>query len=326
VLRALTNSLVSTMPRQLQLLFGTSAAISRALDACARYAGTSYPILILGAPGTGKTTVAAHVHRLSGRTGPFVKDAAPGIPEHLEHSHLGGHARGSFTGAHTDRMGTVEAAHRGTYFLDELGAARPAVQEILLQLLDDGTLTRMGEVRPRPVDVRFVTATNADLEVMIASGGFRQDLRDRLGYLIIRLPTLAERRDEILPLADYYLRREATAIGRPSRPAMTDAVRDCLMAAPWRGNLRELEAVCRFAVLHCDEPRSIELGDLPIDFVATLGVIMQVRQSDQLRDRVADALRRAGGNKTTAARLLGVSRTHLYRLLAGVSTALLLAV
>jgi DNA-binding NtrC family response regulator len=211
-------------------------------------------------------------------------------------------------------MGLLEAAHQGTFFLDELALASPKVQEILLQVLD-GQLRRLGEVRDRQIDVRLIAATNAELDDMVDSGTFRRDLRERFGYLVLRMPPLAERRDEILPLADHFLQREAASYGLPSRPVLSEEVRACLMTAPWRGNIRELEAVCRYAVLHVESDCRIELADLPPDFLDGAGAVLQHKQLRSLADRARQALEETRGNKAAAARLLGISRRHIHRLL-----------
>jgi two-component system response regulator HydG len=311
------------MTQQLRLVFGTSRAIQQVVANCGRYAAVRYPLLLLGARGTGKSVVARHIHALSGRAGDFVKESSAAIPEHLEVSHLAGHARGAFTGADSDRVGLLESAHRGTFFLDELALASAKVQQILLHLLDDGLIRRVGEVRGRLVDVRFIAATNADLEDLVEAGLFRRDLRDRFGFLVLRLPSLAERQDEILSLADVFLQQEAAELGQQTRPVLSQQVRDCFLAAAWTGNIRELEAVCRYAVLHAAPGTPIEIDDLPPDFVATLGDVLRTRHGHSAAERARVALAHAGGNKTKAARLLGISRQHFYRLLAGVSAALL---
>ncbi|MGH7525161.1 MAG: sigma 54-interacting transcriptional regulator [Gemmatimonadales bacterium] len=300
-----------------RLLFGTSRAMRRILDQCERYAAIRNPVLILGEPGTGKTLLAEHLHRLSGRPGRLVKESAPHVPEHLEISHLCGHARGTFTGAERDRPGLIEAAHRGTFFLDELGDASVRVQQILRQLLEDGSIRRVGEDRDRPVDVRFIAATNADLEGMVRSGAFRRDLLDRFGFLKIRMPRLADRRDEILPLLDFFFQRETKALGLSERPVLSPAVRACLTAAPWTGNIRELEALSVYLIVHAEPGRPIELVDLPAEFLASMGDVLQRAHEDSRAAlRARDALERADGNKSAAARLLGISRTQFYRLLA----------
>jgi len=313
------------MPQQLRLLFGNSRPIQKVLADAGRYAGTRYPMLILGERGTGKTVLARHIHGLSARQGAFVKESAAAIPANLEVPHLTGHVRGTFTGADRDRVGLLESAHGGTFFLDELALASDRVQEILLHLLDDGSLRRLGEVRHRPVDVRFIGATNGDLTSLAQQGQFRHDLLDRFGYLTIRLPGLANRRDEILPLADVFLQREATELGWP-RPALSDSVRAAFMTAPWEGNIRELESVCRYAVLSAPNGGPIEMCDLPAEFVGSLGEVLQSRHEQSAAERARDALTRAGGNKAKAARLLGISRQQFYRLLAVTGAVVLLGV
>lgn len=303
---------------QPKLFFGASAAIAQVLAESARYARTRYPVLVLGLPGTGKSALARYIHSQSGRSGAFVRESAAAIPEHLEVAHLGGHTRGSFTGAVGDRMGLLEAAHLGTFFLDELALASPKVQEILLQVLD-GQLRRLGEVRDRRIDVRLIAATNADLDDLASRGEFRRDLRERFGYLIIRMPPLAARRDEILPLAEHFIRQECEDLGLETCPLLADDVRACFLASPWIGNIRELESVCRFAVLHVGASLTIEMTDLPPEFLATMGEVIQRKHERSLGERVRSALEETKGNKAAAARLLGISRRHVHRILAASS-------
>jgi DNA-binding NtrC family response regulator len=303
------------MLAQPRLFFGDSRPMQHLLDRCERYARVADPLLILGPPGSGKTAIAHHIHGLSGRSGAFVKEAASSIPANLEISHLCGHVRGAFTGAVGDRMGLIEAAHAGTFFLDEVGDAPLTIQLLLRQLVENGTVRRMGERRDRPVDVRFIAATNAPLEEMSAAGTFRRDLLDRFGFFKIRMPALAERRDEILGLMELYLSRSAHAYQLPEVPVLSEAVQACVLAAPWHGNVRELENLCKYVVLHMQAGGRIEMADLPPDFLSSMGDVLQHRHDRSLACRAHDALRDAAGNKTQAARRLGVSRQHLYRLL-----------
>jgi DNA-binding NtrC family response regulator len=303
------------MSREPRLLFGDSRPIRRVLDQCDRYARITDPLLILGPPGSGKTVVARHIHELSRRPGPFIKEAASSIPDHLELSHLCGHVRGAFTGAASDRMGLIEAAHGGTFFLDEIGDAPLTVQLLLRQLVEDGTVRRVGERRDRPVDVRFIAATNAPLEEMAGAGSFRKDLLDRFGFFRIHMPMLADRRDEILLLMDFFLERAAEAYGLSQPPVLSPPVRECLRAAPWKGNVRELENLCKYVALHAAPAGPVEIADLPPEFLASMGQLIQHRHARSSAEHAREALLAAQGNKTEAARRLGVSRQHLYRLL-----------
>ena len=296
---------------------GASLAMRHVLAACQRYATTPYPILIQGERGTGKTMLAAYLHALSGRRGGFVKESAASLSDEMGHALLAGHARGAFTGATDNRQGLIEAAHLGTFFLDEIGAASPRVQQVLLQLLDDGTLLRVGEVRLRPVDTRLIAATNSDLVQMVAAGTFRPDLRDRFGFLTIDLPPLRQRKEDILPMARRFLQQDAAVARIAPIPALSEEVECLFLEAEWLGNIRELKSVCRYAVLHAHPERAVGLTELPPAFVEPLGHTRRDLFTHSLAQRAADLLEETGGNKAEAARQLGISRRHLYRLLAG---------
>ena len=259
------------MNQQPRLLFGSSAAITKVLDQCVRFARGREPVLLEGEPGTGKTALAEQIHRLSQRPGEFDKASASHIPVNLELAHLGGHARGAYTGADRDQPGLLETAHRGTFFLDELGNASSTVQDILLQVIEDGTIRRVRELRTRPLDIKLVFATNADLRDMISRGVFRRDLYDRLGFLKIRVPSLRDRRDEIPGLLRYYLDAEAAALGQTAQPLLSAELLATLYAAPWPGNVRELENLCKRLVRYADLGRPLDLRDLPDDFAVRAG-------------------------------------------------------
>ncbi len=297
------------------LVLGASNAIADLIAEAERYARLRHPILILGERGTGKSVLARHVHALSERPGAFVKTSVAGIPEHLEIAQLAGHRRGAFTGAVADSKGLIESAQQGTFFLDELGLASTRIQELLLHFLEDGSIRRVGDVRDVRLDVRFIGATNADLEMLAESGAFRRDLRDRFGHFVLRVPPLRERTEDILELAEHFLAVEATMLTQDA-PVLSEEVRGCFMVAPWLGNVRELQSVCRYAIVHASAGGEVQLAHLPPDFLAPLGSTIRVRTGrPSAKERAIEAVDRAGGNKAKAARILGISRTHLYRML-----------
>jgi DNA-binding NtrC family response regulator len=304
-----------TMTVPQTLLFGNTRVMTLVLVACKRYAATKYPVLILGEPGTGKTVLARYIHGLSGRTGPFVNCSIVGIPDNLEHSYLAGHVRGAFTGALSNQMGLIEAAHRGTLFLDELGLASGKIQGILLELLDQGTMRRVGEARSRPVDTRLLAATNSDLKKMCDVGTFRRDLLGRFGFFQIELPPLRERRDEIPILLAHYLKLESDAIGRPKPPTLSDTVCRALLDAPWHDNVREVQSLCRYLAVQPPRDGDVELCDLPRRLLDALGTIPSLNAERSRTRRAVLELERARGNKTLAAQAMGISRRHFYRLL-----------
>lgn len=181
------------------ILSGASKSYRDTLTQINEAAPLARPLLFVGERGTGKSTIARHIHRSSGRRGRFIEKPVPWIQPEMEVATLAGHKRGSFTGAISDAPGLIEQADGGTLFLDEVGEASPRLQSLLLEVLEARTVTRFGDDLVRRVDVRLIAATNADLKRLAFGGSFRFDLLDRFGYFVFRLPTLAERRDEIPP-------------------------------------------------------------------------------------------------------------------------------
>jgi DNA-binding NtrC family response regulator len=304
-------------------LVAESPAMARALGAARQAASTDATVLLLGESGTGKSQLARYLHYASRRAaGPLVEVHCSALPETLLEGELFGHEKGAYTGASQRRAGHLAAADGGTLFLDEIGELTPATQVKLLRFLQDRTFVPLGATEARTVDVRVVAATNADLEAAVAAGRFREDLWYRLDVFTLRVPPLRERREDVLPIALRFLSGRGIAA-----EALTPGARERLLAHAWPGNVRELENVLERAV--------ILAGDGPIEagHVATAprpgragGAGDLLREGFSLddleRDLIAAALARAGGNKTAAARLLGVTRRRLYSLMASHGLAL----
>jgi len=224
-------------------------AVFQDLEKAAR---SSLPILVIGEPGTGKELFARAAHRLSLHAdGPFVAVNMAAIPAELFESEMFGHLRGSFSGAVGDRKGFFEQANRGTIFLDEVGELRPDHQSKLLRVLQDKSFYRIGATRPTTVDVRVVAASNRDLERGVADGWFREDLFFRLKGLVLRLPPLRERRQDIAPLAAWFAHEAAGELGRPHLP-LSEAALAALERSDWPGNARELQNCLRQALVFAD--------------------------------------------------------------------------
>lgn len=300
------------------VLVGPSAALAAVLDEVDRVAAHPTTVLLLGETGTGKELVARAVHEASGRTGAFVPVNCGGFSEELLQSELFGHTRGAFSGAAAPRRGLVLAAEEGTLFLDEIGEAPPGVQVSLLRLLQDREVRQVGSDRPVKVDVRFVAATNRDLDAEVAAGRFRADLLARLQRWVIRLPPLRERREDILPVA---LSAAANAADRPM--AIPRALALQLLTHPWPGNLRELVGVVERLVIEAGDedtlPRAEGLVSPPRVVPASTTTSSTTPRPDRRpKERPSvDALRvllaDEGGNMRALASRLGVGRSTLYR-------------
>ena len=282
----------------------------------ARWAPLRYPILICGERGTGKTELAARIHKASGRLGPFVTGSLAQIPKGMEVAELLGHCRGAFTSAVVDRKGLFERAHSGTAFLDELGRASPETQNALLGFLDHGRLTRVGGVCELILDARLIAATNANLDAMVAEGTFLADLLDRFGYYVLKLTPIRDRREEILPLARMILERESRVLRRERPPILSTEVERLMLGAPWPGNLRDLVKLCEYLAGTAGD--EVGVASLPPRFLSTLGIEPDAPE-EPLAVRARRMLDVCGGNKTEAARRLRTSRQHLHRVLRGES-------
>ncbi len=285
-------------------------ATRAALAEAGKVAGTGLSVLVLGETGTGKEALAREVHRLSGRPGRFVPVNVAALTETLLESELFGHARGAFTGAERDRAGLVEESSSGTLFLDEIGEMALPLQAKLLRVLQEREVRRLGEVRERKVDLRVVAATHQDLAARMKAGSFREDLYFRLAQVVVRLPPLRERPRDLARLLEGALGGEAT---------LTARARSRLLSHPWPGNVRELLSAVEAAVALAAPGRTIDVGHLPPAVRgeepapgARTGRGRYFDGVDDARRRlVREALSETDGNRTAAARLLGLSRQSL---------------
>ena len=278
------------------VLLGQSKIMQRVRDQLATLARLPWHVRIEGPSGSGKNVAARLLHSLSARArGPFVVCSLAALPDGMEVAELVGHRRGAFTNAVEDRTGAFELAHTGTLFLNEIGTASTRSQKALLQLVDEGVVQRLGENRVRSVDVRIVFATNEDLEERVARGTFREDLYHRLGMLVVRMPSLAEHAVDIPELVEYILAEKSRQAGVPPIPIPHQGM-ERLISYPWPGNVRQLEKVMEHYVA---------LGQVP-------DIIDRTEQRMGWRDRLDEVLIRNEGNKSAAARELGISRRLLY--------------
>jgi DNA-binding NtrC family response regulator len=293
-------------------LIGNSEPMQRVVRLVREVARVDVTVLVLGETGTGKELVAKAIHRESARRdGPFVALNCAGLSEELAASQLFGHRRGAFTGAVSDSAGMFEAAHGGTLLLDEVGDLPLRIQTTLLRALEERRVTRLGETKPREVDVRIIAATNRDLARDAESGVFRADLLYRIRVGRIHLPPLREHLDDLWILVQHLLREFRAITGRSVESVSDEALR-ALLAYRWPGNVRELKNALGYAAIHC-RGTSIELEDLPPEVLdRPLSDAAPDLPSDE-RERIAVALARTGGERKAAAALLGIGRATLYR-------------
>lgn len=321
---------------------GTSPSFRAALELARKVARSNSSVFLTGESGSGKELIAQLIHHHSRRRGkPLVAVNCAALPEGLLESEMFGHRKGAFTGAVTDKPGLFEAAHQGTLFLDELTDMATTTQAKLLRVLQDGVVRRVGSTRPDAVvDVRLIAATNRDPAEAVEAGELRSDLYYRLRVIPIRVPPLRERQQDVPLLAEHFLRKYWKR-DNPREPAPTlspEAVR-VLQAHPWPGNVRELQNVIEHAAVLADPGQRI--GPEAIPLIGSDGVLPGIGDGDTAlrylgsdldmeqeyhvaRERVLTAFERqyvialigrAGGNMSRAARLAGVDRTTLYRLI-----------
>lgn len=313
---------VSRLRRQLEMsrdthgIVGRHISMQKVFEAIRELSDVNVPILIQGESGTGKEMVANALHKLSSRRNkPFVPVNCGALPEGTLESELFGHVRGAFTGAIRDKKGRFELADTGTIFLDEIGEISPAMQVKLLRVLQEKTFEPVGGEQTKKVDVRVICAANRDLRKMTQQNLFREDLYYRLAVVPINLPPLRERRSDIPLLIDHFLQK-FTANSGNIVPEITSEATAHLISYDWHGNIRELSNAIQFALIKC-HGSIIDAKHLPPELTESTSATRYGPGRPQLLsdDEVSAALRRAGGNKAKAAKLLGVSRTTIYRYL-----------
>ena len=306
-----------------QSIVGTSPPIRTLLDMIATVAPAEANVLITGKSGTGKELVARALHQGSGRCdGPLVTVNCAALSEGLLESELFGHERGAFTGADKRRNGRFMQAHGGTLFLDEIGEMPLSMQARLLRAIQQREIQRVGSDEPLTVDVRLVAATNRDLREEVAGGRFREDLFYRLFVVVIRIPPLRERPEDIPLLIQHFLQQSAKENNRTIEAITPDALH-VLSAYPWPGNVRELRNAIERMVVLTRSPR-ITLRDVPAEIrdnktAVTASVAMPTPGAPPLsideaeKNLIAKALKATNGNRTLAAKQLGISRRTLHR-------------
>lgn len=296
-----------------EMFWGHSPAMERLRETVSKVAATDANVLISGENGTGKEMLAREIHRLSARRDePLVAVDMGAVAETLFESELFGHVKGAFTDAKADRAGKFEAAHRGTLFLDEIGNLPLHLQAKLLTAIQSGAVTRVGANTPRPVDIRLVCASNRDLERMVGLGDFREDLLYRINTIHLELPPLRERREDIMPMAELFL-REYAAKYRKAIDGFDARARRGLLDHPWNGNVRELRHTVEKAVILCDGG-SVDAASLMLRPSQRRGAAAGSATTLEEMERVMirEAIARHDGNLTAVAEQLGISRQTLY--------------
>ena len=301
-------------------IIGKSKGLMEVLNTVARIARTNASVLITGESGTGKELIAEAIHINSQRVKqPFVKVNLGGISQSLFESEMFGHKKGAFTDASADRIGRFEMANKGTIFLDEIGDLDPSCQVKLLRVLQDQTFEVLGDSRPRKVDVRVVSATNADLRKMVSERTFREDLFYRINLITVKLPSLRERREDIPLLARHFADRQAEVNGLPRTDFSADAL-NFLSRLPYPGNIRELKNLVERTILVSGKP-VLDATDFDAQYLrhdepakAAEGTSFAGMTLDEIeRQTILQALEQHKGNLSQVAVSLGISRAALYR-------------
>jgi PAS domain S-box-containing protein len=300
-------------------IIGHAQPMQRLFELIDNVAQSDAPVLIHGPSGTGKELAARAVHEAGPRkNAPFIKVNCAALNENLLESELFGHVKGAYTGADRARVGRFEAAHGGTIFLDEIGDIPPATQVKLLRVLEEKEIERVGDHQPIAVDVRIISATNKHLEKHIAEGLFREDLYFRINVFPLTIPSLQERMEDIPLLVESFILQNNQRSGKKIEGLSPDAM-DALLSYNWPGNVRELRNAIEYAFVLCPSgwigpehlPHRITQAQKEPESAASK--ISRNASFDPMRASLIDALRRADGNQSEAARLLGVSRVTVWK-------------
>lgn len=295
-------------------IIGTSKPIQEAIELARKVAVTDTTVLLLGETGTGKEVFAQAIHQESPRCEkPFVALNCSAFSREILESELFGHRAGAFTGALKDKKGLMEEAHGGTLFLDEIGEMSPDLQAKLLRVLETNTFYKVGDTKPTQVSVRFVAATNRDLQKEAENQNFRLDLYYRLSVFEIKLPSLHQRPEDIPLLAAHFVQIYAAKMNRPN-PKLSPAFLEKLQQSAWKGNIRELKNVIERAVILANQD---ELTPIELPFEMQFGTVNFTRGVSTLaeveKQHIQRMLHHTQNNKTETARLLGIGLTTLYR-------------
>jgi transcriptional regulator with PAS, ATPase and Fis domain len=298
-------------------LVGESPEMSEVKRIAMDIASRRSTVMISGETGSGKEMLARFIHENSNRSAkPFIPVDCSSLSDNLFESELFGHVKGAFTGAMRDSLGFIRAADGGTLFLDEIGELSLPLQSKLLRVLQEKCVTPVGDFRPKPVDVRVITATNRSLDQMVREGTFRQDLFFRLNVVVMKLPSLRDRVSDILPLARHFLRTQAD-LYKEACKSISPEVGALLEGYPWPGNVRELANVMEHAHVLASSG-IVSLSDIPPRLQQSKQAVAEIGEEpvsllDMERCTIAKALKRTNFNKAAAARLLGINIQKLNR-------------
>lgn len=295
-----------------QMFWGNSPEMLRIKNIVERVAATDANIMITGENGTGKEVLAREIHRLSSRCNNEMISLDMGaIPETLFESELFGHKKGAFTDAHSDRMGKMEAANNSTLFMDEIGNMPLHLQAKLLTALQNRNITRLGTNNPINIDIRLITATNRNLFEMAEKGEFRQDLLFRINTIHINIPPLRNRKEDIMPLAEMFLKRYSEKY-KKDNVIISASAEEKMLSHRWDGNIRELQHTIEKAVIMCDDnvinPEHLGLYHSVTSSVPDTNATLE----DIERKAIADAINSNNGNLSLVAQKLGITRQTLY--------------